>query len=124
MENIIEKYKCKILELDKVNKGFLDCKQAEPYYLEILSFIKEHPERHDFFVRDFINRLKKGIQPWEVIQFCMRELQWIEIRDAAIKEKSETDDWRVICIMNDILAVYEEEWEDSDLYPYYSDNKK
>ena len=40
--------------------------------------------------------------------------------DAVLNKIEESDDLRIISAMNDILEVYEDEWEDADLYEYYS----
>jgi hypothetical protein len=67
---------------------------------------------------DIINNYKCG--PLEIVIFSMRELQWRDIKAAAYEKKQSSKDPRIWASMNDVLAVYEEEWEDADLYEYYS----
>lgn len=124
MRTLIAEYEAIVKELEIVNTELLDCREAEPYYLKLLNFIKQHPDSREFFVNDFVKRVQKGIQPWEVTQFCMRELQWPEIKEAVIERSKKTDDWRIISVMNDIFEVYESVWEDADLYKYYEHELK
>ena len=120
MNKFSEQYALIKRDLEKINVRLFDCRKAEPYFLNLLHFINAHPNQRDFFVSEFVNGLRSGAQPWEVIQFCMRELQWEEIKNVAIDESSKTNDWRIISVMSNIIAVYEPEWEDADLYDYYS----
>ena len=97
----------------------------EDLLLVVLNFLKLHPENHSEFIDYFASRVTRDEQfPYEILVFCMRELQWLEIKEAAIAENAKTDDWRIISVMNEIIAVYESEWEDADLYEYYSKPNK
>lgn len=104
--------------------------EIEDLLLEALNFIKKHKDEKRQFAHFFIdsilgsktNNLVYGGSHYliQVIQFCMRELQWPEVKEAAIKEQSASTDWRVIGTMGSILEVYEKEWPDDELYEYYS----
>jgi hypothetical protein len=52
--------------------------------------------------------------------YVMRELKWEEVRDATFKWYLKTTDIRTKAVLEDVLAVFEEEWDGSDLYEYYS----
>jgi hypothetical protein len=95
--------------------------EIEKELLNILNFIKEH-KLYEKEYKNFLIEIVRGLKlyPLQIIIFCMRELQWEEIKNAAISEKNNTNDWRIISSMNDILQVYETEWEDADMYQYYS----
>lgn len=101
-----------------------DCKKAEPIFIKILNLIKGHINYRFEFSRILLNILKSGNGSWEIVQFCMRELKWPEIKIYAQEEiklqMCGEQDWRVISIMDNILAVYQTTWDDSDLYDYYS----
>jgi len=113
---------------DVLEANYYDCRKVEPYYVKVLEFVKEHPECRSAFIKEFMGILGSKGMPWELIQFCMRELQWQEIKDAVLLKMKEeiagNHDWRIISVLSSILEVYEEEWEDSDLYLYYSKNGK
>lgn len=96
--------------------------EIEPELLKVLMFIKEHHSETEFF-KNFILKImvdKSPYYPHEIVVFCMRELQWSEVSRLAKLEKDKADDWRVIAIMDTILEVYDVEWEDADMYEYYS----
>jgi hypothetical protein len=120
MNEVIKKFEQLSEKTEMVLNETFDCRKVEPIYIEILNLIKSHPDCREQFVRKFIFLLKTGEISSDLIEFCMRELQWEEIKKAAELEISKTDDWRVISTMNHILEVYEKEWEHSDLYKYYS----
>ncbi len=108
--------------------------QIEDLLLKMLNFMKIHDGYRGKFVEFFSDKLnRKGKNDLiygnygyliQVIQFCMREMQWPEIKDAAIKRKRTSSDWRVIGSMDQILEVYEKEWPDDELYEYYSKRVK
>jgi hypothetical protein len=104
--------------LDILDTTF-DCRKAEPIYLEILHLIKENPESRPLFIQEMLQIFGLGKGPWELIQFCMRELQWPEIKEELSNQLAKSGDPREIAVLNSILAVYELVWEDSDLYIYY-----
>jgi len=124
MNDVMQKFKQLSSEANAILNRTFDCRKAEPIYIEILNLIKANPDYRSQFTKAFLVILSTGNAPWELIQFCMRELQWPEVRDAVLAEmRSELEghhDWRIIAVLNHILEVYEEEWRDSDLYKYYS----
>ena len=97
----------------------------EPELLSILNFAKANPDKQNELSECFIgiiNDYRNG--PLEIVVFSMRELQWSEVKNAALTRKQSSDDPRVWSAMNDVLNVYEKEWEDADLYKYYSKEDK
>ncbi|GAB4393535.1 MAG: hypothetical protein Tsb005_12250 [Gammaproteobacteria bacterium] len=108
--------------------------QIEDLLLKMLNFIKAHDDYRDSFVVYFSEKISgEGENDLvygnynhliQIIQFCMREMQWPEIKEAAIRRKSASSDWRVIGTMDQILEVYETEWPDDELYEYYSKEVK
>lgn len=93
----------------------------EENLLEILVFIKNNIQYRADISNYFIDRIhRKKIFPLEIIIFAMRELQWPEIKEAALDEINAADDPRIISAMNHILEVYDKEWQDAEMYKYYS----
>jgi hypothetical protein len=103
--------------------------EIEDLLLQALDFIKNHKSEKDQFANFFTdkilqfenNNLVYGncYHLVQVIQFCMRELQWVEIKEAALKTRNVSTDWRIIGTMEIILEVYEKEWPDDELYKYF-----
>lgn len=99
--------------------------ELEPELLDSLNFVKANLNKRNVLSQcfiDIVNDYRNG--PLEIVVFSMRELQWVEVKDAALSRKQISDDPRVQSAMNDVLAVYEDEWEDADLYKYYSKEMK
>jgi hypothetical protein len=126
MKEIMQEFERLSEEANIILNRTFDCRQAELAYIKILNLIKENPDFRSQFVIALLSILRSGKAPWELIQFCMRELQWLEIKDSIVMErKSELEgkhDWRVVAVLNHILEVYEQTWEDAELYEYYSKN--
>lgn len=92
----------------------------EDALIDLLSFVKRNPEQKDFFLSAFaelVHDRNKG--PLDVVTFCMRELQWEEIKQVATQRIRTSDDPRITRAMEDLLKVYEQSWPDSDFYNYY-----
>ena len=95
--------------------------QFEPYLLAVLRLIKDDPIHWPEFKLYFVEMLSNpDLGPWELIAFCMRELQWPELLRGAQAQLEAATDFRVKSVMAKIVSVYETEWEDADLYRYYA----
>lgn len=94
--------------------------ELEPYLLAVLEFVKKNIDHRTELVECFKILVNEDRGPIEVLEFCMRELRWKEVQEAVIQTMKENTDIRVLDALNRILAVYEDEWEDGNLYKYYS----
>lgn len=128
MKDVMRKFEQLCQRANSILDETFDCRQVEPIYIKILNLIKSNPHYHDQFISALLSVLESGKAPWELIQFCMRELQWPEIKDSVlIQMQAELEgkrDWRSISVLDHILEVYEPEWSDADLYKYYSKDSK
>lgn len=104
-----------------LDEGHIEGVILEPYLLKVLNHIKQNTTFKKEQLKYFHDLIIDGsLGPFEIIVFCMRELQWQEVATMAQERSKATNDPRTISVMQNILAVYEEDWEDSDLYEYYS----
>jgi hypothetical protein len=106
----------------KVDSAQLDLRALEPHLLRVLEFLKAHPELRPqaarYLVDDGLDR--PGAAAATLLEFCMRELRWPEVREALEKKiEQERDPSRRLALRN-LLEVYEPEWPDADLFEYYS----
>lgn len=93
----------------------------EPYLLKILKHVKSNIEFREEFQNCFIQIIKKPeIAIWEIVMYCMRELRWEKVYKMAKEEHLSSDDIRNKNILESIMAVFDDDWEDSDLFKYYS----
>lgn len=95
--------------------------EFESLLLELLNFVKSRSQDAAYFKQCFID-IVIGVKyvPFEAVEFCMRELQWPEVRDVALRRLIDSPDFRVKDIMNRIIEVYDQVWQNRDLYAYYS----
>ena len=89
--------------------------------LNILEFVKKHPGCKEDFIDRFKLILMSGSSPFEVVAFCMRELQWPEIKEFVILKMNPSEDPRSEALRS-TLTAYDKLWPDADLYSYYSVN--
>ncbi len=89
--------------------------------LNILEFVKKHPDCKDDFISRFKLILMSGSSPFEVVAFCMRELQWPEIKKFVISNMNPSEDPRSEALRS-TLTAYDERWPDADLYSYYAED--
>lgn len=93
----------------------------EPYLIKILFYIKAHKPYKMEFVNFFQDSIENpGSIFWEIIMYCMRDLKWDEVKSTVLKKMDQEIDPRQRSILHSILGVYEENWEDSDLWVFYT----
>lgn len=90
----------------------------ETSLLNILEFVKKNPEYKEDFIERFKLILMSGGSPFEVVAFCMRELQWYEIKEFVISKMNPSENPRSEALRS-TLTAYDEFWPDADLYRYY-----
>lgn len=95
------------------------CTLFEPALVRVLAFIKRHPEDWPSFQALFATRVAQGTISWEIVEFCMAELRWTNVREVAEMRMEETDDFRIKDVMAKILAAYRDDWDGRDMYAYY-----
>lgn len=86
--------------------------------INILGFVKKHPGCKEYFINRFKLILVSRGAPFEVVAFCMRELQWPEIKEFVISNMNPSEDPRSEALQS-TLTAYDERWPDADLYSYY-----
>lgn len=89
------------------------------------SFIKANPSQRDMLARCFVSLVdgsRSGDTSW-IVRFCMRDLRWPEVREAANRRFSLARGAEVPRLMNwlsDINWVYDDApWEDADFFQYF-----
>ncbi len=92
----------------------------ESRLLDILNLVKSYPQARDLFVERFKIMLSSRVTPLEVVEFCMRELQWEEVKCFALALYQPSINPRSHALAG-LISAYEEVWPDEDLYRYYSD---
>jgi hypothetical protein len=102
-------------------EGPVGTHEYEKAFLSVLNYMKEHPMDADAYKNYFVKMLSDpALGPWELIAFCMRELQWPEVLEAARERLKLMRDPRIKSVMAEVIEVYQPNWADSVLYDYYS----
>jgi len=122
--NVIEEFKQLSRAAKDACEKFGTATDCEPYFLSTLKYVKMHPDEWPEFKHLFVSMaIDPAVGPWELIAFCMRELRWPEVLEVVQFQLRVSQDFRVKEVMAKIAAVYANEWEDGDLYHYYSPNQ-
>lgn len=116
--NAIANFEGLCLEATEVLDKHYSLHVAEPFFLRALEIIKANPHLQSEFELALIRVVDGSLEPFEIAEFCLRELRWPAIREHAM-EKIRTADARARQVLQRVLSVYESVWEDADLYEYY-----
>ena len=90
--------------------------EAEPEMVTLLREIKSNQGLRPFVVEMFKKSLSAPHCPWELIQFCMHDLRWPEMREwieerrLAAKSIDDATYWRKL------TDAFEDDWEDAEFY--------
>ena len=90
----------------------------EESLLQILKFVNGNLRYKKDFICRFEDILMSNNSPFEVVAFCMRELQWPEIKKFVVLNMNPSQDPRSEALRG-VLSAYDEFWPDADLYKYY-----
>lgn len=120
MDNVLEKFWELSREATVVWNKHADIKKYEPYFLKILNYVKSNERYNEEFKRCFVDIVRNiDLASWEIVLFCMRELRWKEVYDVVNEQIDKSKSIGIKSIMESILKVFDDDWEDSDLYEYY-----
>ncbi|NBQ70466.1 MAG: hypothetical protein EBU46_17185, partial [Nitrosomonadaceae bacterium] len=77
----IEKLICLIDEVKYTSRNAIGVDEFEPQLVQLLAFIKAHQELRPNVVHNFQLMIQDGsFGPYTIIEFCMHELRWQEMR--------------------------------------------
>jgi hypothetical protein len=106
-------------------KTTYSAEEIEPSFLNVLNFVKQNLTFRDTFVQCFISLLHnpewKG--PVELIEFCMFEFRWPEVKQAAEEIVKHTQDIRERDYLWTISTAYSDNWDGAQFYSYYSNSQ-
>ena len=101
-------------------RDHIDALAREPFYARVLQFVTQHPDATDFFRGQFLTMVRNPQEELiDLIQFCMHQLQWQDIADAASGVSSQTNNSRTRRWMELIANSFGDTWPGLDYYEYY-----
>jgi hypothetical protein len=110
--------------LVSIEEARQDDDAVESAMVTLLGFIKAHPEARPAFVSAFVESVSgtKGAA-LDVIAFCMHELRWPEILEAA-RTCNRNPNPRSMNLIARIIEAYDDDWDSRDLYAYFGGASK
>jgi len=94
--------------------------ELEPVLLEILNFSKDNSYEKETIEKCFVSLVSNSNYPFEILEFCMRELRFNSVLEAMTSEVTKmTEVEKMDTVLHRVFDVYEDIWENADLYPYY-----
>lgn len=93
--------------------------EIEPVLVDILFLAKKNPVHESELKSAFLELVHLKEMPVEILEFCMHDLRWPEIRQEVEKVIAASADPRERSALERVLSAYAEDWEDLDLYKYY-----
>ena len=127
--DVISEFEKLCEEVTAASKPTLGEDKLEPLYERVLDFLKAHENDRANLVRsirDIMQKyrhsreLKQKLLPSTVIAYCMHELRWPEIYQFAESENREFYSQRMSTLMTDIMAAYDDNWEDKEFYKRFA----
>ncbi len=95
----------------------------EPALVQVLEFIKSHPDDWPRFKAYFIADVMKHHQiPQEVFEFCMHALRWPEVHAAVKKRQQDASnpiDPRFYYGLAGHRAAFNDDWDGAEMYLYF-----
>jgi hypothetical protein len=96
--------------------------ELEPDLLNVLNFTKQNLESKETLIQFFISLVKE--KKWrgdiEVIEFCMHEFRWPEVKQAVEEIVATTQDIRERDALCRIPRAFSDDWDGVQFYSYYS----
>lgn len=95
----------------------------ESLLLELLTILASTPDERGRHITLLLPLVKDW--PWgavETLEFTMRQLRWPEIKEALEVSAVSDPNFRHRDLAKRALAVFEDEWEDGEIYTYYREN--
>ena len=84
----------------------------ETEYSAVLDYVIRHPTWRNEFGSEFIRMVTfPGTISAELVEYCMYELRWPEVAEAARSMMNTSDDPRNISVFEHILESFQDDWD-------------
>jgi hypothetical protein len=118
--SVIEQFWGLCDEARRLSETTLDSREREPAFLAVLNFILDHPEERAAFAYCFLHLFHwPELGPWNLIEYCMRELRWEEVRSHLAGIAAVTPEINCRFIANYILTAFQDPWPHGRFYARY-----
>jgi hypothetical protein len=94
--------------------------RREPALLSILEFVQKNPQDRGNFAYCFMHLFHHpDLGPYEIIEYCMRELRWQEVHDYFIGIANAAPDLNCRAVANRIIDAFHDPWPSAGIYARY-----
>jgi len=111
--------------IDAAKRGnWLNAADIEPACLQLLQLVRSNPERRQDFEQAFCELWSRQmVLATDILSFCMHALRWPVVRDFMHEERQAAlaaKPYDSLFIHAEaVLESFKDNWELTDLYPYY-----
>jgi hypothetical protein len=132
MQNPLEAFNALLGYVRERETKVLGAQNLEMEYLKTLQCIKRHPDLRAPMVEIFSNLLQdKAYGRYMVLQFCMHDLRWPEMRNAAkaiyaqaqmdlIRQQLHGTASQHLMFLEEVVGSFEDTWSSKTLFKYYA----
>lgn len=117
---VVEEMRQKLADIEALAAVTYGANEIEHLLTDRLKLVVDHPESRGEFERQFIDMLIRSPDGTVMtMEFVMHALRWEAIRVELQRLLAVTTNWNDQRVLERILAVFDEDWEDADVYDYY-----
>jgi hypothetical protein len=118
--NVAEQFWCLCAQARQLCETSVDSRQREPAFLDVLNFVQVHPHDRPTFVYCFIHLFHwPELGPFDLIEYCMRELRWQEVQTHLVGIAAVTPETSCRALANRILGAFQPTWPTGRIYARY-----
>lgn len=118
-EKVMQTFLALCAEANRVDSEGME--DPEPSFAAVLHHVKSNPGDRSLFADAFINIVRSpDLSPPELVQYCMHELRWDEVREALSGWLNSESSERVRHVLRKLVAAFYDDWGDAMLYARYS----
>jgi hypothetical protein len=112
---VLDEFDRLVREADLLEDDILSPLQdREAVHEAALMLVTNHPEMRNEFVEKFGEILRK--HDLEVLEYCMHELRWPEVRAQLEAAARDADDFRLRDIFTNALSAFSDRWSGRGFY--------
>jgi len=88
----------------------------EPRFADLLDFIRLNPQCREEALRKFLDQVLNPSGCLELLEYCMYELRWTEVKAKALEVIAGAEDWRLKSALSHVVEAFEKDWPGAKMY--------
>lgn len=119
----MEKFVELVAEIERIDAKMEE--SPDPQLELLLNHVLAHPEARQQFAQAFVDiALHKIKGPRDIVEFCMHELRWPEVKQALTDRLQAETSERMRHYLRGLLESFDDNWDHAHLYPRFSDQSE